>query len=153
MYIITEYGIPSVEESLDPFRPNRLAAMKGSWRRCKAFDAKYQYVAAAGLEPSFTWIQKLLAHTFYNPSEDYEVSWSSSGNYDLDDIIAEVEIGLETDDDLIQQWFEADDVLKLLRSATNYDEMVDRVRCVCGEFESDSRLQSIVDSVLGKNQA
>jgi hypothetical protein len=55
---------------------------------------------------------------------------------------------LETDDG-IQQWLGSNDVLKLLRSATTFDEMVDAVRCVCGEFESDARLQPIVDRVLG----
>jgi len=67
----------------------------------------------------------------------------------LKEIIEEVEKGLEKDDDIIQQWFSADEVLRLLRSAKTFDEMVDRVRCVCGKFETDERLRKVVDAVLG----
>jgi len=69
------------------------------------------------------------------------------------EIIAEVEKGLEKDDDIIQQWFDAEEVLKLLRSARTFDEMLDRVECVRGGFEADERLRKIVRKVLGRNKA
>ena len=43
--------------------------------------------------------------------------------------------------------------MTLLRSANTFEEMVDRVRCVCGEFEADQRLQKIVESILGPEAA
>lgn len=79
---------------------------------------------------------------------EIEVKWQVAGPCVLADILTEVQRGLEKDDDIIQQWFDADKVMKLLQSARSFDEMVDRVRCICGEFEVDPRLRHIVDSVL-----
>src|SRR5687767_61856 len=81
--------------------------------------------------------QRFLAHVIYSPKTGVMRRWEPAGTYVLTDIVAEVERGLETDDDIIQQWFGADDVLKLLRSAATFDEMADAIRCVCGEFEID----------------
>jgi hypothetical protein len=94
-------------------------------------------------------VQRFLAHVIYNPTTGVTTRWEPAGSYALSDIIAEIERGLETDDDFIQQWFGAGDVIKLLGSATTFDEMADAIRCVCGEFERDPRLRAIVDNVLG----
>ena len=49
--------------------------------------------------------------------------------------------------------FSGEQVMTLIRSANTFEEMVDRVRCVCGEFEADQRLQKIVESILGPEAA
>ena len=148
-FIVTAYGIPSITKELTPFYPNRLAAMGKSWSYCKAFDGLSRYEPRPERKPSFSIFQRFLANTFYNPPTGICVAWQVSGACTLKEIIEEVEKGLEKDDDIIQQWFSADEVLKLLRSANTFDEMVDRVRCVCGEFETDERLRKVVDVVLG----
>jgi len=150
MFIITEFGIPHVAEFLTPLRPDRLAAMKSSWKHCKAFDGTARFEPVPDATPSFSALQRFLAHTVSNPPSGLIVNWRITGDCSLAEIIAEVEAGLEKDDDMIQQWFGADDVLKLLRSATTFGEMADRVRCICGEFETDERLQQVVDAVLGR---
>ena len=94
-------------------------------------------------------MERVLAHTVYNPKTDVICSWEASGPCELSDIVAEVERGLRSDDDIIQQWFDADEVLKLLRSASTFDEMLDAVRCLSGEFETDHRLRAIVDRLFG----
>ena len=152
MYVITEYGIPHVTEELKPFSPNRLAAMKATWLNCSAFDGVSRYEARPNRPPAFTSVQRFLAHTVYNPMTDIELEWHVVGDCDLSDILAEVEKGLETDGDIIQQWFDGKEVMKLLRSANSFEELVDRVRCICGEFEGDSRLEKIVESVLGPRE-
>jgi len=149
MYIVTEFGMPYVSEELDSYRPNRLAAIKQTWLNCKAFDGVSRYVARPIRPPSFNPLQRFLAHTVFNPLSDIEVTWHAEGVCELSEILDEVENGLEKDDDIIQQWFDSNDVMTLLRSASTFDEMVDRVRCVCGEFESDPHLRKIVDSILG----
>jgi len=153
IFIVTEYGIPRVAEELKPYSPNRLAAMKASWSQCKAFDGTSRFEPKLKQELSFSTVQRLLAHTIYNPSAGVRVEWAITGVCTLAEIVAEVEKGLGEDDDIIQQWFGAGVVLTLLRSATTFDEMVDRVRCICGEFETDDRLRRIVDHVLGTTDA
>lgn len=149
MFIVIEFGVPHVTDSLETSRHlNRLSVMKRTWLRCFAFDAHQTYRRLPSDEPSFGVIQRLLARVCYNPPTEVVTRWEPAGRYDLADIVSEVERALATDDDIIQQWFDADDVLKLLRSAETFDQMADAVRCVCGEFETDVRLRGIVDSVL-----
>lgn len=81
------------------------------------------------------------------------MEWHSTGESNLAEIVSEVEKGLEKDDDIIQQWFSGEQVMTLLRSANTFEEMLDRVRCVCSEFEADQRLQKIVESILGPEAA
>ena len=81
------------------------------------------------------------------------MEWHSTGESKLAEIVSEVEKGLEKDDDIIQQWFSGEQVMTLLRSANTFEEMVDRVRCVCSEFEADQRLQKIVELILGPEAA
>ena len=81
------------------------------------------------------------------------MEWHSTGESNLAEIVSEVEKGLEKDDDIVQQWFSGEQVMTLLRSANTFEEMVDRVRCVCGEFEADQRLQKIVELILGPEAA
>lgn len=150
MFIVIEFGVPRVTDSLEGSQPlNRLAVMKRTWLRCFAFDAHQTYRRLPSDEPSFGVVQRLLARVCYNPPTEIVTLWQPAGRYVLSDIVAEVERGLADDDDIIQQWFDADDVLKLLRSAETFDQMVEAVRCVCGEFETDVRLRGLVDSVLG----
>jgi hypothetical protein len=150
MFIVTEFGTPYVIDSLGESRPlNRLAVMRRGWDRCFAFDACQRFRRVPSHQPTIGAVQKILAHLSYNPITNVTTHWESAGSYDLPDIVSEVERGLQTDDDIIQQWFGADDVLRLLRSATTFEEMIDAVRCVCGEFETDSRLRALVDKVLG----
>src|SRR5262245_57944484 len=139
-YIVTEYGNPHVAAQLTTFQPDRLAAMKATWTHCKAFDATSRYQLQPRIVPTFSAWQRILAHTIYSPLTDIQLDWNVTGECSLAEIVSEVEKGLEKDDDIIQQWFGADDVLKLLRSASTFAEMVDRVECVCGGFEVHPRL-------------
>jgi hypothetical protein len=150
MFIITEFGNPSVADTLEESGPlNRMAVMKRTWSRCFAFDAHQRYRRIPSYEPSISAVKRVLAHVCYNPITDVVTRWEPMGGYDLADIVSEVERGLETDDDIIQQWLGADDVLRLLRSATTFQEMVQAIRCVCGEFENDAQLRTFVSSALG----
>jgi len=151
MYVVIEHGVPRVAKELRPYQPNRLAAMQKSWLHCEAFDADSRYEAKPDKEPSFSAFQRILAHTICNPSSGIQVDWHIAGESSLAEIVAEVEKGLDKDDDIIQQWFGANDILRLLRSATTFAEMLDRVECVCGGFEVDDRLRTIVEDVLGKS--
>lgn len=153
MYIVVVGGMPSVVESLDSgTRMNTLAVMGETWNQCHAFGPNTRYAGAPSINIHLNWLRRALAHIVWNPLTDVMMVWREDGEYRQSEIIALVERGLEKDDDIIQQWFGADEVMRLLRSATTFDELCDRVRCVCGEFETDPRLTAIVDSILGKKE-
>jgi hypothetical protein len=152
-YIVTYSGVPHVTSELLPMQPNTLAAIKRVWATSRAWSRVSAFTAHEPDGLQISLVRRLLAHTFYNPKLGIKLEWERQGPTNLQDIVAEVERGLESDDDLIQQWFGASDVLRLLRSATSFEEMVDRVECVCGGFETDERLRGIVESVLGTQEA
>src|SRR5262245_45981820 len=115
MFIATEFGTPYVSTSLErPGSLDRLSVMRRMWERCFAFDSQQRYRCVPSHIPKIGSVQKLLAHLIYNPMTSVTTHWEPAGGYSLSDIVAEVERGLQTDDDGIQQWFGADDVLKLL---------------------------------------
>ena len=153
MFIVTDYGIPYLADSLQTYGTSRLGVIKRDWERSKAWDRASKYILDPVEEIRFSVIQRVLAHTVYDPVVAIQCDWQEVGACNLQEIIAEVELGLESDDDIIQQWFCADDVLTLLRSATTFEEMCDRVECVRGGFEADDRLRNIVVDLLGNEWA
>jgi hypothetical protein len=151
MYIVVEHGVPRVAPSLESeARMNTLAVIAATWSQCHAFSRDTRYISEPSKTHQIGWLRLALAHTVYNPLTDVGREWKACGRYELPEILALVEKGLEKDDDIIQQWFDAEDVMRLLRSAETFEELCDRIRCVCGEFEADERLERIVESVLGK---
>ena len=102
MYVVTDNGFPYVTERLKPFRPNRLAVMTKAWGESKAYDEQSLWQPKHIELPSFNPFQKVLAHTFYNPKTDLEIPWEIAGEYALIEIVADVERGLQKDDDIIQ---------------------------------------------------
>ncbi len=147
-FILIEYGVPHVVDKLPEYQPNRLAVMDESWKRCHAFDAQSEYRQDAHNIPSFGWLAKLLARTVYNPSENIDCEWTVCGQYDPKRIVTLVNDGLKHDDDLIQQWFEARQIRKLLKNADSFDKMILAVRCICGEHEINDEAKQYAHAVL-----
>ena len=147
-FILIEYGAPHVVEQLPAYKPNRLALMAQTGSHCNAFDAQVEYQQKVRNVPSFGLLSKVLAYTIYNPIVKVDAEWTVCGQYDPARIVALVNDGLQYDDDIIQQWFSADDVLKLLRAANSFDTMVLAVKCICGEHEVSDEARSYVNDVL-----
>ena len=149
MFILTSFGVPGLAESLLPLRPNRKAALAKTWLRCKAFDESSRFEPVPEKAPEFSGLQRFLTHTFYNPREKTEILWRRTGDCQLSEIRSEIREGLQHDDDVIQQWLGAKDIIILLDSATTFRRMIDVVRCINGEFETDPELQRLMADVLG----
>lgn len=148
-YIIVEYGAPHVVNELPSMRPNRLAVMARTWEQVHAFDERARYRIQPRSVPSYGMLTKVMAHTVFNPSEELDFDWQTVSDYRKDDVIRLVDEGLEHDDDIIQQWFDAAEVLTLLNAADTWDKLLVAVDAVCGGHESDPDTQRYVDSVLG----
>jgi hypothetical protein len=150
-FIIIEHGAPRIADELPPFGANRLGVIGRFWEQTHAFDQACAYRVSVTDAPSYGWFTRLLTYTIYNPPVPLASQWTVSGKYDPSAILALVDAGLEQDDDIIQQWFEAEQVMKLLAAADSYAKMVLAVNCICGAHETSDEAQRYVESVLGKN--
>ena len=99
-------------------------------------------------EPTSTIWQRLLAHTIYNPSVTVAAEWRKIGERKTTDIVGLVEEGLQSDDDIIQQWFDATEVIRLLTAARTWNELIIAVNCICGGHEVDDQARRFVHTVL-----
>ncbi len=70
------------------------------------------------------WFTRALAKTFYNPTLDAKVIWTSKGIYSIDELKEKINDCVDNDDDIITQ-FEEGDVIKsaVVRSST-IDEII-----------------------------
>jgi hypothetical protein len=151
-YIVFHDGVPQVSEEIPRFRPNRLGLLYRFWESTKVYGHDSVQVPLLKADIRFTALQKFLAHTIYNPRESVDFTWVNRGGYKLSAIIEDLRHGLEKDDDIIQQWFDADDVLRLVSAAGTFDEMVLAFRCIEGAHVDDREAKLYVQRVLGSQQ-
>ncbi|MCA9019134.1 MAG: hypothetical protein KDA74_03265 [Planctomycetaceae bacterium] len=151
-YITIEHGIPYAVDSLWTLTPDRLTIINRSWEHCQAFDADSRYELVVSDVPQFSRLQRLLAHTVYNPSVELTATWTRVGDRSPSDLLNSVRAGLAKDDDIITQWFNGNEVIKLLESASSWDELVLAVRCIGGEHETNRTASAYVRKILGLNR-
>ena len=148
-YIVVQHGYPHVADVLPVYdRLSRLAVLARTWEHQHAFDESSRYALTLDHEPVTNICQRVLAHTIYNPSVAVSAKWSRVGESQIPDIIALVEDGLQRDDDIIQQWFGASEVIQLLKAASNWDELATAVSCIGGAHEVDDKARRYVAKVL-----
>lgn len=92
---------------------------------------------------------RFLSRTIYNPVVSVKIEWKRSGAYSRDALIDAVQRGLSSDDDIIQQWFNGDQIIRLLEHAETWDEMLLAVATISGAHEVDQRSLEFVNRVLG----
>jgi len=90
-YIVVQYGCPNVANDLPKYHANRLAVLGRTWEQVHAFDDTSRYAMVIDPEPTSTILQRLLAHTIYNPSVAVAAEWRKVGKRSTTDIIALVE--------------------------------------------------------------
>ena len=146
--IVVEYGNPYVANSFPTMGANRLAVLARTWEQVHVFDGESHFTVQPRETPSFSFLTKFLAHTIYNPSVSLEFEWHRHAEYRKSDLVELVEQGLQHDDDIIQQWFGADDVLALLNSASSWEQLLIAVRAICGDHEVDTVVRQYVAKVL-----
>ena len=151
-FIVIEDGIPRVADELPPVRVYRYCLIRRSWEDSHAFNQDSEYRISVVDPPPIGPFAKFLAYTIYNPVVPDVGEWTVCGKYDPNAVLTFVEAGLEHDDDIIQQWFDADEVMKLLRAGDSYSNMVLAVRTICGEHETHDDVRRFMESVLGKQR-
>ena len=141
--------MPHVVNELWPIRPHRSDVLDRSWENEHAFDATWEYQPSVPDVPAIGGFAKMLARLIYNPRVGVTGEWKPVAKYDPAKVLALVEEGLKHDDDCIQQWFEAEEVMQLLRAADSFATMVLAVRSICGEFEVNDLARQYVKQALG----
>jgi hypothetical protein len=147
--ILVECGMPQLVDELPTMKPNRLGVIGRFWEHVHAFDSAHEYAYRVANPPKFNWLQVALAHVAYSPREHLRGEWVRVGPYRKEALIDYVSQGLEVDDDIIQQWFGASSVLRLLQAASTFDEMLLAVHAVCGGHEVSSETLAYVERILG----
>lgn len=150
-YIVVQHGMPYTANEMPPRieRLTRADIMQEIWTASHVFDSSYHYCYETPTIPTFSPAARLLARTIYNPSVSIQTEWDRIGNYSADALIAAVDRGLQHDDDIIQQWFGAGDVLELLCAADSWDKMLLAVEAVGGSHEVYPDVARYVESVFG----
>jgi hypothetical protein len=119
-----------------------------TWEHVHGFSDSSRYAIAIDAAPTITIWQRLLAHTIYNPTVPVSAEWRAIGERKTSDILALVEQGLQSDDDIIQQWFDASEVMRLLKAAETWEQLLIAVNCVGGGHEADDDARQFVRAVL-----
>ncbi len=154
-FIFIYRGVPCVMDELPSWdRICALSLLSHCWESAFAFDIERSYTVRVSDVPELGFWRKLLARTIYNPMSSCEINgeWVPQGDCDLKQIVSLIRDGLEHDDDIIQQWFGADDIIRLLEEADSYDNMVIAVDAICGGHEVNDQTRCYVDNVLGCRQ-
>lgn len=147
--IYVSHGVPGLVDALPAYMPNRLTILGRFWEKERAFSSSEEFAYQLDPLPTFSLLQRIGAHTVYNPRENVKGEWRPVGPYSKGRLIELVAAGLETDDDIIQQWFDGDDVLRLLEAAQTYDDVLLAVGAIGGGHEVDELTAAFVRSVLG----
>jgi hypothetical protein len=129
---------------------NRLGVANRFWERAHVFSKTKEYAFRLGTYPRLTRLQIVLARTIFNPVQRVDGQWVEVGSYDRSRVVSIVRAGLEHDDDIIQQWFTADEVIKLLEASTSYEEMLAAADAIDGGCEGNPETRAYVERVLGR---
>lgn len=154
-YIVFESGYPWLANELFS-RPltKRDVAIKW-WERMYAVDQQNHFRLRVDKPPEMSdfkrFVTRGLAEVGYNPRVSTVPEWRRVGPYSKDVVLAQLKLGLETDDDIITQWFDGDDVLKLVDTARDFAEVVLAIQCIQGAFEVDDQARHYVERVLGRH--
>jgi hypothetical protein len=151
-FIILDAGGPMIASKSKALVSTRLAVIHRFWEQYEAYDSQGHYRFVVQNPPVFSMLQTLLARICINPIEKIDGVWEKIGDYDRGHLIATIKKELETDDDIIQQWFEGPEVIKLLESSRSFDDMLCAVGAICGEHETDPKVLAYVEQVLGKRE-
>ena len=73
-------------------------------------------------KPSF--LTKLLANTFYNPTIKVERTWTKIGRYELSELIEKVNHCIDLDDDVLTQFIDASQLKLKVKQSNSFEELV-----------------------------
>ncbi len=90
------------------------------------FDKDNQKWSYRQVADSFknTWLTRVLAKTFYNPSHNARVIWELNGPYEINELKNQLNNCVDKDDDIITQFEEADIIKSAINTCSSFDEII-----------------------------
>ena len=148
-FIHVSCGVPRPVNALPVLASTRLGVMARFWEDEHVFSAEASYEFRLAQVPTYNWLQRAAAQVAFNPRVLLTGEWQVVGPYSRDRLIAIVKLGLASDDDIVQQWFEAPDVVRLLEGASSFSQMLLAADAVTGGHEVNAETRAYVEQVLG----
>lgn len=152
MYVYVTHGMPltTVDRPRNIEALRRHEIMLRTWEDEHLFDEDSHYRRVPTSVPTTTPLQRVLAHTFYNPVVSIRAEWKRIGDFAPEEVVSAVKARLDGDDDIVQQWFDGSSVLKLLTAAAGWGELVLAVEAIGGGHQDTPEVADYVKRVLGR---
>lgn len=87
------------------------------------FGRQWTYIQVAEIFKN-TWLTKVLAMTFYNPTYDAKVIWKLHGSYEINYLKNQLNNCIDKDDDIITQFEEAGIIKEAIDKASSFDDIL-----------------------------
>ncbi len=104
----------------------RLALIQNADAGWLAYDAAgsvwgFRYDRPPG---GFSALERLLAHTFYNPVSRVGITWEQLQPYSFDELRQHYLDAIAADDDILTQFVEPDELSARVRACSTFDQLV-----------------------------
>ena len=104
----------------------RLALLQNADSGCLAYDAaghvwSFRYERRPG---GFSVLERLLAHTFYNPVSRVSITWEQLRPYSFDELRQHYLDAIAADDDILTQFVETEELSARVRACSSFDQLV-----------------------------
>ena len=150
MFVVVTHGLPYAVTEMPPSikRLRRHEIILRTWEDECVFDCESHFRYVASTVPTISSFQRFLAKTIYDPVVPFTAELQRISDFRQKDLVAAVKKGLDRDEDIIQQWFEGTDVIKLLTRASNWNEILIAVDAIGGGHEDSVDVAAYVNRVL-----
>lgn len=150
MFVVVTHGLPYAVTKMPPSikKLRRREIILRTWEDECVFDSESHFQYIASKVPTISSFQRFLAKTIHNPVVPFTAELQRIGDFRQIDLLAAVKRGLDRDDDIIQQWFEGTDVVRLLTCASNWNEILLAVDAIGGGHEDSVDVAAYVNRVL-----
>ncbi|MBZ0245516.1 MAG: hypothetical protein K8H85_06200 [Cyclobacteriaceae bacterium] len=120
---------------------NVLGLVKGVHKNFIAYDKDglLWIVDKVDSHYKITGLTKILAHTVYNPQIKVTLNWTKRGEYTLKNLKKDINKQVDSDDDIITQFNEADFIKRKIEKCDSFSEIVEELNnFVFKESENES---------------
>ncbi|MCH8511970.1 MAG: hypothetical protein LAT83_10010 [Kiritimatiellae bacterium] len=133
--------VDRIPETIDA---NMLGILHEFWRGERYFlpDGREMSVfPVSGHEVKNRFLWLFLANTVYNPGRKIRVKPIDAGTYTVGALKSAIERWLDKDDDILTQFLEEESIKMLLSTVKTFDDLLLAVRCINGEYETNSVIE------------
>jgi len=116
-----------LHKSPDTFKmTTRLAVFHEFYKDVKFYDSEGYCWSVESVESDMkaTFFNKLLAHTFYNPSVSFIPHWRKEGKYKLDELKSLYVNAVQQDDDILTQFVDGEQLIQRVNAVKSIKDLI-----------------------------